>query len=86
MIIAGKRAAEDRAYSDNLQLLEVRIEQALTCLREAFIKKKKKKMTFVISGLTPPPPPPKMTNYFLFFFLVLDHIWVTFGKKIFFAP
>ena len=44
-------------------------------------------MTFVISGLTPPPYfEKKMTNYFLFFFLVLDHIWVTFGKKIFFAP
>ena len=41
-------------------------------------------MTFVISGLTPPPSPyfeKKMTNYFLFFFLVLDHIWVTFGKN-----
>ena len=44
-------------------------------------------MTFVISGLTPPPlPPPKMTKYFLFFFLVLDHIWVTFGKKNIFCP
>ena len=55
-------------------------------LREAFIRKK---ITFVISGLAPPPSPlfwKKMMNYFYFFFLVLDHIWVTFGKKYFFAP
>ena len=46
-------------------------------------------MTFVISGLTPPLPPPilkKDDKLFFIFFPVLDHIWVTFGKKISFAP
>ena len=38
-------------------------------------------MTFVITGLTPPPYfGKKMTK---FFFLVLDQIWVNFGKKYF---
>ena len=43
-------------------------------------------MTFVISGLTPPPILKKDDKLFFIFFLVLEHIWVTFGKKYFFAP
>ena len=46
-------------------------------------------MTFVISGLTPPLPPSilkKDDKLFFIFFLVLDHIWVTFGKKTIFCP
>ena len=60
----------------------VSLKTVFCCLGKPSLKKNKKKMTFVISGLTPTPPILKKDDE-LFFFLVLDHIWVTFGKNYF---
>ena len=85
---AAKIIRLDGSKSSRLLNDDSRVLNALS-LGKPSLKKNKKKMTFVISGLPPPPPPPilkKDDKLFFIFFLVLDHIWVTFGKKLFFAP
>ena len=52
-------------------------------LREAFIKKNKKKEHICNLRFD---PPPYFEKRWQIIFLVLDHIWVTFGKKNIFCP